>query len=141
VSPDRTIEALRHLRDEIEHGRGIGGETGREIGDGEDLGGRHAADIDEAVAKPLAHPHELLDIAVSVLEADQIGAGLGKPLQGFRREDRIVAVVDHDGDADGPAHRLDMAAQPFLLDVEQVLRQQEDAVGAERANSIAIAVP
>lgn len=53
----------------------------------------------------------------------------GQPVQRLGGEDAVVTVVDDDTDLHRSANGIDVAVEPLLLDVEQVLRQDEDPVG------------
>ncbi len=45
-------------------------------------------------------------------------------------EDCVVAIIEEHADADGAADGVEMTIETFLLDVQQIWRQDEDAVGA-----------
>lgn len=51
-------------------------------------------------------------------------------MQGVDRQHRVVAVIDHDADIDRLADALDVGEKTFLRRIDQVMRQQQDAIGA-----------
>ena len=126
----RVIEAQRPFRHEIVDGRGIGGDAHFQIGQGEGLRRRQAADIGQAVAHLGIDPHHQFDVADAVLEADQVGIAVAQFGQAVFGQHGIVAVVDDDADRGGFAHRFDMGHQAFLDGHHQIGRQQQQAVGA-----------
>ena len=102
-------------RNKIVDRRGIGGEAGGEVGHSKHLSRRHAADIEQALAQQAAHAHQLFDITVPILEADQVGMTIGQPGHGFGGIEAVVAVVENDGQwADGAADGVDVRASKPL---------------------------
>ncbi len=91
--------------------------------------GRHAADIAEPVAEPGRHMTHEVHLAGAVLEADQVGAGLGKARDRVGIGDRIGAVVENDAEAGRIADGLHMGIDAFLRRFRQIVRQQENTVG------------
>ena len=69
-----------------------------------------------------------LDIAVAIFESDQIRTSIDQPPHRIELEQAIVPVIDNDADSDGAADRHDMAVKPFLLRLDQIVRQQQNPV-------------
>ena len=100
------------------------------IGGGENLRCRHPADIHEPVAEGRAETGQLLNIAVAVLESDQVRTCVGQPSHGVEFEEAIVAVVDDGADSNRTADRDNMAVKPFLFGLDQIVREQQNPIGA-----------
>ena len=64
------------------------------------------------------------------LKPDQVRAILRHPVEGLGRQHRIVPVVGDHADADRAADGGQVPAQAFLLGLDQIGRQHQQAVGA-----------
>jgi hypothetical protein len=127
---DRSVEALGVFRNEIEYRRGIGREADRVIGGCENLRRGHSANINQAISKGLAKARQQFDVAMAVFESDQMGTLIRQPSHRVEFEQAIVRVVDDDGDSDSAADCYNMAVKPFLLRLDEIVRQQQNAVRA-----------
>lgn len=96
AGPHCPIEALCQLRHEIEHRRRIGGNADAVEAFCEELVGRHSAYVAEPVAELGRHVAHEVDFADTVLEADQVGAGLSQARNRVGIRDGIGAVVEND---------------------------------------------
>ncbi len=67
---------------------------------------------------------------MAVFESDEIGTGVRRPSHRVEFEQAIVPVVDNGAESDSAADRGNMAVKPFLLRLNQILRQDENSVGA-----------
>src|SRR5690606_15869768 len=116
--------------DEVEHGRGINRYTQRPVGGGIDFSGRQAAEVGQTLAQATTDRHHQFDVTQTVLVADQVRATLGQLFQQIGVEAADVAVVDHHTDVHRLAHLLDVSGNTFLGRFGQVVRQQQQALGA-----------
>ena len=132
------VELHRCLGDEIEHGRRVHGAAHGLVGTGKQLSRGQAAQVGKAVAQRLADADELLDIAKAVLEADQVGAGVGQHLQAGRRQAAAATVVDHYAKLHALAHSLHVGDQAFLAGFGQVVGQQQNALGAQALSLLGV---
>jgi hypothetical protein len=131
VRGNRAIEVHRGLRDEVEHGRRVHRHAQRLVGRGVDFSGRQAAEIGEAVAEAAADRHHVLDLAHTVLEADQVGAALGQPFEHVGVKLGVRAVVDdHAHVRHGLADFFGVRRDAFLAGFGQVVGHQQNAVRA-----------
>ena len=125
------VEVHRGLRDEVEHRGGVDRHAHGLVGRGVDFGGREAAEVAEAVAHAAADRDHELDVAETVLVTDEVRIVRGELLEVVRLEAADVAVVDDDADLDGLADLVDVRGDAFLVGLGEVMRQEQDALGAE----------
>lgn len=79
-----------------------------------------------AAVQPGVDAGHQVDVTDAVLEADQIGAGVGEFPYGVVAERGVGAVIHDHAEAGRLAHRADMGDQPRLGQLGQIRRQQED---------------
>ena len=121
-------EREREPGDEVEDGRGVGGDAHGVVGLGVELVRRHAADVGEPVAEGRHHPADRGDVAGAVLEADEVRARVGEPREGIGREPGVGPVVDDDPDLGRLADGADVGGEAGLGGLGQVVRQEQDTV-------------
>ncbi|OBQ38971.1 MAG: hypothetical protein AN484_23760 [Aphanizomenon flos-aquae WA102] len=80
VLRDGVVEIHRGLRDEVKHGGGVDRHAHGLVGRGVDFGGRQAAEVAEAVAHAAADRDHELDVAETVLVADEVRVVRGELL-------------------------------------------------------------
>ena len=77
----RSVEVLRKAGKEIEDRGRIGGDTDLEVRQCERLGCWQSTDIDEAIAKTRANARYEFDVAMAILESNQVGTLLAQLLE------------------------------------------------------------
>ncbi|MNI38162.1 hypothetical protein D3C73_922930 [compost metagenome] len=125
------VEVHRGFRDEVEHRRGVDRHAQCLVGRGVDFGGRQATQVAEAITEAATDRHHQLDVTQAILVADQVRAALGQTFQQRRGQAADVTVVDHHADVDRFAHGFNVGGNAVLASFSQVVRQQQQALGAQ----------
>lgn len=122
-------EGAGDFRREGVHGGGVGGDADRGVGPGLDLGGGGAVEEQEVVGGGEGEALEAVEVAVAVLEPDDVRQG-GDAAQRVGGVGDLAALVRDERQRGAGGERLELGDEAVLRGGDQVVRQDEEGVGA-----------
>ena len=131
VLRDGVVEVHRGLRDEVEDGGRIDRDAHGLVGGGVDFRGGQAAEVAEAVTHATADGDHQFDVAEAVLVTDEVRVVGGELLEVVRQKAADVTIINDHADLDRLADLVDVLSDAVLVGLGQVMRKQEDTLGAE----------
>ena len=122
-------EGAGDLGGEGVHGGGVGGDADGGVGAGLDLGGGGAVEEQEVLGCGQREALKAVQVAVAVLEADDVRQG-GDAAERVGGEGDLAALVGDQGQRGAGGDLLQLGDQAVLRGGDEVVRQHQECVGS-----------